>query len=58
MDSVYSFCQTLYNCTYLPVHYYKDGQLKLSLPVTDLPVDLGGTISPSWCPTGRQSPTL
>ena len=40
MDSVYSFCQTLYNCIYLPIHYYADGQLQLVLPDTGFPFDL------------------
>ena len=42
MDHIYSFCKTLYNCTYLPIHYYKNGQLKLVLPVTDYSFDLAG----------------
>lgn len=40
MDSIYSFCQTLYNCTYLPIHYYKDVQLQLAVPDTGFPFDL------------------
>lgn len=40
MDSIYSFCQTLYNCTYLPMHYYKDEHLELTLPDTGAPFDL------------------
>lgn len=40
MDHIYSFCQTLYNCIYLPVHYYKNGQLELVLPDTGFPFDL------------------
>lgn len=40
MDSIYSFCQTLYNCTYLPIHYYKDAQLQLAVPDTGFPFDL------------------
>lgn len=40
MDSVSFFCQTLYNCTYLPMHYYKNGQLELTLPDTNFPFDL------------------
>ena len=40
MDSVYSFCQTLYNCIYLPIHYYKNGHLQLVLPDTGFPFDL------------------
>lgn len=40
MDSISSFCQTLYNCIYLPVHYYKNGQLELVLPDTGFPFDL------------------
>ncbi|MCI8901411.1 MAG: helix-turn-helix domain-containing protein [Lachnospiraceae bacterium] len=39
-DSICSFCQTLYNCTYLPIHYYKDGHLQLVLPDTGFPFDL------------------
>lgn len=42
MDRIYSFCQTLYNCTYLPVHYYKNRQLELVLPITDFSFDLAG----------------
>ena len=40
MDSIYSFCKTLYNCIYLPIHYYKDEQLQLVLPDNDYPFDL------------------
>lgn len=40
MDLISSFCQTLYNCTYLPLHYYKNGQLELVLPDTGFPFDL------------------
>lgn len=40
MDSIYSFCQTLYNCTYLPIHYYKNGKLELILPNTGFSFDL------------------
>lgn len=40
MDHVYSFCQTLYNCIYLPIHYYKNGRLELTLPDTGFPFDL------------------
>lgn len=40
MDFIALFCQTLYNCTYLPIHYYKNGQPELILPETDFPFDL------------------
>ena len=40
MDHIYSFCQTLYNCTYLPMHYYKNGHLELLLPNTGFSFDL------------------
>ena len=40
MDSVHSFCQTLYNCIYLPIHYYKNEHLELALPDTGFPFDL------------------
>lgn len=40
MDSIYSFCQTLYNCIYLPIHYYKKEHLELALPNTGFPFDL------------------
>lgn len=43
MDRIFTFCQTLYNCTYLPIHYYKDDQLQLTLPVTDFPFDLAAS---------------
>ena len=39
-DAIYSFCQTLYNCIYLPIHYYKNKQLQLVLPNTGFPFDL------------------
>ena len=39
-DVIYSFCQTLYNCTYLPIHYYQNGHLQLVLPDTGFPFDL------------------
>lgn len=40
MDSISAFCQTLYNCTYLPMHYYKNDQLELVLPNADFSFDL------------------
>lgn len=40
MDRIYTFCQTLYNCIYLPIHYYKNGELELILPDTHFPFDL------------------
>lgn len=40
MNHIYSFCHTLYNCTYLPIHYYQDGKLELVLPDTGFPFDL------------------
>lgn len=40
MDHIHSFCQTLYNCTYLPIHYYLNGQLNLVLPDTGFSFDL------------------
>lgn len=43
MDSLSWFCQTLYNCIYLPIHYYKDGHLQLVLPDTGFPFDLAAT---------------
>ncbi|MDE5931613.1 MAG: helix-turn-helix domain-containing protein [Lachnospiraceae bacterium] len=42
MDPIYSFCQTLYNCTYLPIHYYKNSHLELVLPNTGFPFDMAG----------------
>lgn len=54
MDSVYAFCQTLYNCIYLPIHYYKNGQLQLVLPDTDFPFDLAAPHLPELC--SRESP--
>ena len=39
-DVIYSFCQTLYNCTYLPIHYYQNKHLQLALPDTGFPFDL------------------
>ena len=32
--------RTLYNCTYLPIHYYQNGHLQLVLPDTGFPFDL------------------
>lgn len=40
MGSISSFCQTLYNCTYLPIHYYQNEHLALVLPDTGFPFDL------------------
>lgn len=40
MDSTYTFCHTLYNCIYLPIHYYKRNQLELILPDTRFSYDL------------------
>lgn len=40
MDHIYAFCQTLYNCIYLPIHYYKNGNLELVLPDTRFSFDL------------------
>lgn len=40
MDSIYRFCQTLYHCIYLPIHYYKNGKLELILPDTGFSFDL------------------
>lgn len=40
MDTIHSFCQTIYNCTYLPIHYYKNEQLELILPDTGFSFDL------------------
>lgn len=40
MDSIAIFCQTLYNCVYLPIHYYKNGHSELILPNTGFPFDL------------------
>lgn len=54
MDSVYTFCQTLYNCIYLPIHYYKNGQLQLALPDTGFPFDLAAPHLPELC--SRESP--
>ena len=54
MDSVYAFCQTLYNCIYLPIHYYKNGQLQLVLPDTDFPFDLAAPHLSELC--SRESP--
>lgn len=54
MDSVYTFCQTLYNCIYLPIHYYKNGQLQLALPDTGFPFDLAAPHLSELC--SRESP--
>lgn len=40
MDPIYSFCKNLYNCTYIPIHYYKNGKLELVLPDTGFSFDL------------------
>ena len=40
METLYSFCQTLYRCTYLPLHYYKNGALQLALPDTGFAFDM------------------
>ena len=40
MDLISSFCKTLYNCTYLPIHYYKNNRPELVLPDTGFPFDL------------------
>lgn len=53
MDHIYSFCQTLYNCTYLPVHYFKNGQLQLSLPDTNFPFDLAMPHLTKLCSEGK-----
>ncbi len=53
MDSISSFCQTLYNCTYLPVHYYKNNQLELVLPDTGFPFDLAGHHLPELISKGQ-----
>lgn len=49
MDKIYAFCQTLYNCTYLPIHYFKYGKLQLVLPDTDFPFDLATPHLPDLC---------
>lgn len=49
MDPIYTFCHTLYNCTYLPVHYYRNGRLQLALPITDFPFDLAGSHLQALC---------
>ncbi|MDO4337299.1 MAG: AraC family transcriptional regulator [Eubacteriales bacterium] len=46
MDSIFTFCQTLYNCTYLPMHYYKNDQLELTLPNTGFSFDLAAPYLP------------
>lgn len=46
MEHIYSFCQTLYNCTYLPVHYYENGALMLVLPDTGFSFDLAAAHLP------------
>lgn len=53
MDNIYSFCQTLYNCTYLPLHYFRYGQLQLALPDTGLPFDLAIPHLPKLCSEKR-----
>lgn len=53
MDSIYSFCQTLYNCTYLPIHYYKDGRLQLILPDTGFSFDLAAPHLPELTAAGQ-----
>lgn len=53
MDSISSFCQALYNCIYLPVHYYKNNQLELALPDTGLPFDLAGHHLPELVSKGK-----
>lgn len=49
MDNIYSFCQALYNCTYLPIHYFRYEQLQLVLPDTGFPFDLAIPHLPSLC---------
>lgn len=53
MDPVYSFCETLYNCIYLPIHYYKNDRLALALPETDFPFDLAAPHLPALASGGR-----
>ncbi len=53
MDPVYSFCQTLYNCIYLPIHYYKNDRLALALPETGFPFDLAAPHLPALASGGR-----
>lgn len=53
MDSVHSFCQTLYNCIYLPIHYYKNGQLQLVLPDTGFPFDVAAPHLPELLSKNR-----
>lgn len=53
MDHIYSFCQTLYNCIYLPLHYYKNGQLELILPDTGFPFDLAAHHLPELISKGQ-----
>ncbi len=36
------------NVIYLPIHYYKNGQLQLALPVTDFPFDLAAPHRPRY----------
>lgn len=53
MDLISSFCQTLYNCTYLPIHYYKNGQPELVLPDTGFPFDLATPHLPELLSKGQ-----
>lgn len=53
MDHIYSFCQTLYNCIYLPLHYYKNGHLELILPDTGFPFDLAAHHLPELISKGQ-----
>ena len=54
MDLLSSFCQTLYNCIYLPIHYYKNGQLELMLPDTGFPFDLAEHHLPELLSRGQK----
>lgn len=53
MDLISSFCQTLYNCTYLPMHYYRNGQAELVLPDTGSPFDLAAPHLPELVSKGQ-----
>ncbi len=53
MDPIYSFCKTLYNCIYLPIHYYRNDRLALVLPDTDFPFDLAAPHLPALVSDGR-----
>lgn len=53
MDNIYSFCETLYNCIYLPIHYYKNGRLELVRPDTGFPFDLAAPHLPALSSGGR-----